>query len=131
VRLAPDLVVIHETSVSDDLFESAALLLATAPRPVVVFTSDPDVDKMARALQMGIHAYATHGPAIPGGSRTYAPGDRATRRVRPTSAGREWSRPALRSSIIGRWGQPSSLLARVAALYEPQPVVKSQPVAAE
>lgn len=27
--------------------------------------------------------------------------------------------------------QPSSLLARVAALYEPQPVVKSHPVAAE
>ena len=65
VRLAPDLVVIHETSVSDDLFESAALLLATAPRPVVVFTSDPDVDKMARALQMGIHAYEVNGYAVP------------------------------------------------------------------
>jgi len=65
VRLAPDLVVIHETSVSDDLFESAALLLATAPRPVVVFTSDPDVDKMERALQTGIHAYEVNGYAVP------------------------------------------------------------------
>lgn len=64
VRLAPDLVVIHETSVSDALFDTAALLLATAPRPVVVFTSDPDVDKMARALEVGIHAYEVNGYGV-------------------------------------------------------------------
>jgi len=61
VRLAPDLVVIHEISVDAELFDSAALLLATAPRPVVVFTSDPDVDKMAHALEVGIHAYEVNG----------------------------------------------------------------------
>ena len=61
VRLAPDLVVIHEISVDAALFDSAALLLATAPRPVVVFTSDPDVDKMAHALEVGIHAYEVNG----------------------------------------------------------------------
>ena len=61
VRLAPDLVVIHEVSVDAELFDIAALLLATAPRPVVVFTSDPDVDKMARALEVGIHAYEVNG----------------------------------------------------------------------
>jgi len=61
VRLEPDLVVIHETSISAELFDTAALLLATAPRPVVVFTSDPDVDKMARALEVGVHAYEVNG----------------------------------------------------------------------
>ncbi|MEP7298145.1 MAG: ANTAR domain-containing protein [Burkholderiales bacterium] len=61
VRLAPDLVVVHEVSVSAELFDTAALLLATAPRPLVVFTSDPDVDKMARALEVGVHAYEVNG----------------------------------------------------------------------
>ena len=64
VRLAPDLVVIHEASVSDALFDCAALLLATAPRPVIVFTGDPDVDKMARALEVGIHAYEVNGYGV-------------------------------------------------------------------
>src|SRR5438132_7789655 len=57
VRLAPDVVVFHEATPDDALFESTALLLATAPRPVVVFTSDPDAEKMARALRAGIHAW--------------------------------------------------------------------------
>lgn len=65
VRLAPDLVVIQEASVSDALFDTAALLLATAPRPVVVFTNDPDVDKMARALEVGVHAYEVNGYGVP------------------------------------------------------------------
>jgi AmiR/NasT family two-component response regulator len=64
VRLAPDVVVFHESSVSDALFDSAALLLATAPRPLVVFTNDPDVDKMRRALQAGIHAYEVNGYGV-------------------------------------------------------------------
>ncbi|HJV94463.1 MAG TPA: type IV pili methyl-accepting chemotaxis transducer N-terminal domain-containing protein [Albitalea sp.] len=64
VRLEPDLVVFHEASVSDALFDSATLLLATSPRPIVVFTNDPDVDKMQRALQAGIHAYEVNGYGV-------------------------------------------------------------------
>ena len=64
VRLAPDLVVIHEAMIDDALFDSAALLLASAPRPLVVFTSDPDVVKMARALQAGVHAYEVNGYGV-------------------------------------------------------------------
>ncbi|MEP6874373.1 MAG: type IV pili methyl-accepting chemotaxis transducer N-terminal domain-containing protein [Burkholderiales bacterium] len=64
VRLAPDVVVIQEGIVSEALFESAALLLATAALPLVVFTSDPDVDKMARALQAGVHAYEVNGYGV-------------------------------------------------------------------
>jgi len=65
VRLAPDVVLWYEASVGDEVFASTALLGATAPRPVVVFTSDPDVDKMARALESGIHAYEVNGYAVP------------------------------------------------------------------
>jgi len=60
-RLAPDVVVFHEASPDDALFEGTALLHATAPRPVVVFTHDADADKMARALSSGIHAYEVNG----------------------------------------------------------------------
>ena len=64
VRLAPDVVVWQEATVGDDLFATTALLQASAPRPVVVFTADPDVDKMARALEAGVHAYEVHGHAV-------------------------------------------------------------------
>lgn len=63
VRLAPDVVVCHEPSPDPSLFEAVALLLATAPRPVLLFTADPDADKMARALECGIHAYVVNGYA--------------------------------------------------------------------
>lgn len=65
VRLAPDVVLWHEASVGDEVFASTTLLQATSPRPVVVFTSDPDVDKMARALESGIHAYEVNGYLVP------------------------------------------------------------------
>ena len=65
LRLAPDVIVVQEAIVSDALLESAALLLASAPRPLVVFTSDPDVDKMARALGAGVHAYEVNGYLVP------------------------------------------------------------------
>lgn len=60
-RLAPDLVICHEPVVDDGLFETVALLQASAPRPVLLFTADPDVDKMARALEVGIHCYVING----------------------------------------------------------------------
>jgi AmiR/NasT family two-component response regulator len=63
VRLAPDVVVVRDPSPDAALFDAAALLLATAPRPVLLFTSDPDVDKMTRALECGIHAYVVNGYA--------------------------------------------------------------------
>jgi AmiR/NasT family two-component response regulator len=61
IRLAPDLVVCHELSVDDALFEACTLLASTAPCAVVVFTNDPDVEKVERALAAGIHAYVVNG----------------------------------------------------------------------
>ncbi|HEX6707996.1 MAG TPA: type IV pili methyl-accepting chemotaxis transducer N-terminal domain-containing protein [Albitalea sp.] len=63
VRLAPDLVICHDPSPDAALFEGTALLLATSPRPVVLFTTDPDADKMTRALECGVHVYVVHGYA--------------------------------------------------------------------
>jgi AmiR/NasT family two-component response regulator len=69
VRLAPDVVVAHEASPDGALFEAIALLQATAPCPVVLFTADPDADRMKSALECGIALYVVSG---------YAPG-----RLRP------------------------------------------------
>ena len=63
IRLAPDVVVGRDASPDAELFDAAALLLATAARPVLLFTSDPDADKMTRALECGIHAYVVNGYA--------------------------------------------------------------------
>ena len=60
-RLSPDLVVCHESTVDAGLFELLVLLQASAPRPVLLFTADPDADKMARALEVGIHCYVVNG----------------------------------------------------------------------
>ena len=61
IRLMPALVVCHETSVDEALFGACDRLGATAPHPVVVFTNDPDVEKIERAMRAGIHAYVVNG----------------------------------------------------------------------
>lgn len=61
IRLAPDLVVGHALSPDDALFEACALLASTAPCAVAIFTGDPDVTKIERALRSGIHAYVVNG----------------------------------------------------------------------
>jgi len=63
VRLVPDVVVAHESSPEAQFFEAAALLQSTSPRPVMLFTLDPDVDRMTRALESGIHLYVVNGYA--------------------------------------------------------------------
>ena len=61
IRLAPDWIVCQAPSVDDALFDACALLASTAPCAVVVFTGDPDVAKIERALRSGIHAYVVNG----------------------------------------------------------------------
>ena len=60
-QAAPDVVVCYEVSPDDALFEAFALLAETAPRPVVLFTHDPDVAKATRAMECGIHGYVVNG----------------------------------------------------------------------
>ena len=62
-RLAPDLVVCHEVAPDDALFDAFKRLAVGEPRPVIVFTQDPDAAKIERAIGSGIHAYVVNGYA--------------------------------------------------------------------
>ncbi len=61
IKSAPDLVMIYEFRPDAALFDSIALVTTTAPRPVVVFTPDPDADSIAKATLSGVHAYVVNG----------------------------------------------------------------------
>jgi len=61
IKAAPDLVMIYESRPDTALFDSIALVTTTAPRPVVVFTPDPDADSIAQATLSGVHAYVVNG----------------------------------------------------------------------
>jgi AmiR/NasT family two-component response regulator len=60
-QAGPDIVVCHEVSPDDALFDAFARLAETAPRPVVLFTHDPDVAKAAQAIAAGVHGYVVNG----------------------------------------------------------------------
>ena len=61
VRVGPDLVVCYETHPGDALFAGTTALKNVSPRPVVVFTTDPDAEKIERATASGIHCYVING----------------------------------------------------------------------
>jgi len=62
-RLAPDLVICDDPLPGEALFKATQAVADTAPRPVIVFTSDSDADNIARATESGIHAYVINGYA--------------------------------------------------------------------
>ena len=61
VKTSPDLVVIYEETPETALFSSTMAVNAAAPRPVVVFTTDPDAEKIALATRSCVHAYIVNG----------------------------------------------------------------------
>ncbi len=61
IRGAPDVLVCYESHPGDALFAITAALQTASPRPVVVFTEDPDAGKIERATASGIHAYVING----------------------------------------------------------------------
>lgn len=61
IRHAPDLVVCFDPHPDGALFASTAALGAATALPVVVFTTDPDVEKIEQATRSGIHAYVING----------------------------------------------------------------------
>jgi AmiR/NasT family two-component response regulator len=62
-RLGPDVLICQQPSPDDRLLDALSLLAATAPRPVLLLTGDSDADRMARALDAGVHAYVVNGYA--------------------------------------------------------------------
>ena len=61
IRSAPDVVVCFDAHPGDALFEATLGLQASGARPVVVFTTDVDAERIDRALASGIHAYVVNG----------------------------------------------------------------------
>lgn len=61
VRHAPNLVVVHTSTVKDVLFKATQSLAEVSPRPVLVFTQDGDADHIVRATESGMHAYVVNG----------------------------------------------------------------------
>jgi AmiR/NasT family two-component response regulator len=61
VRHAPDLVICDDPLPGEALFRATQALAETAPRPVIVFTSDTDADHIVRATESGIHGYVING----------------------------------------------------------------------
>ena len=61
VRHSADLVITASVSPSNALFEAAKLLGILAPCPFIVFTSDRDSAKIARASDCSIHSYVVDG----------------------------------------------------------------------
>ena len=58
---APDLIILHQDTPDAALFDHAAAVAQVAPRPIIIFTLDPDADNIARAIKAGVHAYIIDG----------------------------------------------------------------------
>ena len=61
IRKSTDMVVCFQETPDASFFATLATVAATAPCPVVVFTLDPDAEKMATATSSGVHAYVVAG----------------------------------------------------------------------
>lgn len=61
LRSAPDVLICHDPLPGDALFNALQVITDTSPRPVIVFTSDSDASKIARASEVGVHAYVVNG----------------------------------------------------------------------
>jgi len=61
---APDVIIIDTESPSRDTLEHIALLSETAPRPIVMFSSDRAIDTIREAVQAGVSAYIVDGLAV-------------------------------------------------------------------
>ena len=63
LSLSPDLVVGWAGVGDDRVFQATTLLEATGPRAVLLFTPDASAERMAQALESGVHAYVINGYA--------------------------------------------------------------------
>jgi response regulator NasT len=62
-ELQPDLIIIGADSPSRDTLEGIAVTSEVTPRPIVLFTDDPDRGRMQRALLAGVSSYVVRGLA--------------------------------------------------------------------
>jgi response regulator NasT len=62
-RLNPDVIIIGAESPQRDTLEQIAVMSQSAPRPIVMFTDDPDRERMQRAIRAGVSSYVVAGLA--------------------------------------------------------------------
>ncbi len=60
-ELRPDIVIIDTESPSRDTLEHLAVMNATAPRPVLMFSNDADQQRIRDAVRAGVCAYMAEG----------------------------------------------------------------------
>lgn len=60
-KSAPDVVIIADPSPDSAMFECTRAIAANNPQPVIMFTADPDAEKIDLATRSGIHAYVVNG----------------------------------------------------------------------
>ena len=61
IKKSTDIVVCFQETPDTRFFATLAAVAASAPCPVVVFTTDPDAEKMVAAMASGVHAYVVAG----------------------------------------------------------------------
>jgi response regulator NasT len=62
-QLNPDVIIIGSESPQRDTLEHIAAMSQSAPRPIVMFTDDPDREHMQRAIRAGVSSYIVAGLA--------------------------------------------------------------------
>lgn len=62
-RLNPDLIIIGAESPQRDTLEHIAVMTQQTRRPIVLFTDDPDRNRMQRAIRAGVSSYVVAGLA--------------------------------------------------------------------
>jgi response regulator NasT len=61
--LAPDVIIIDTDSPDRDTLEHIGIVSAEAPRPIVMFSGDPNSEKIRDAVKAGVSAYVVDGLA--------------------------------------------------------------------
>ena len=61
IKNEPDVVMVYDARPGPALFDSIARVAASAPRPIVLFTPDPDAESITLATEAGVHAYVVNG----------------------------------------------------------------------
>lgn len=60
-QLQPDMIIIDAESDARDVLEHVVVATREAPRPIVLFTEDPDKSNMEAAMEAGVSAYVVAG----------------------------------------------------------------------
>ncbi|MEN9630700.1 MAG: hypothetical protein RJA10_3928 [Pseudomonadota bacterium] len=63
IRLAPEVLVCHDSGADATLLDLLQTLQTHAPLPVLLFTPNADAEAIARAVEVGVHAYVVQGYA--------------------------------------------------------------------